>query len=295
MTRANLRWEPVLRRAAELAEGFTERQGAAPTLRQIHYGLFGFTVDGVTYENRHYSTLSKRSAALRRQGLFPRLADNTRAIAQYRHWAGVEDHLQWAADVHRRDRTAGQEFVIYLGVEKRGMTAQLQAWFGERLGIPILPLGGTSSEGFEADVIDHIAADGRPSVLIYTGDWDASGELILENFTRWVPFDKVIPVALNVAQVFEFALPLVESKLDPEAKNTHWPRFRDRHRADLLALGWDGNDRQPVQVELDALDPDVLRDLYAGAIAEFWDEAQYRLVVAAEAEDRDQLAELAAS
>lgn len=292
--RINLRWEPVLRRGAELTERFTQRQGAPPTLRQIHYALFGFTTEGVTYSNRHYCTLSKKTAALRRQGLFPRLADNTRSIAEYRNWAGVGDHLDYAANVHRRDRTAGQEVNIYLGVEKRGMTAQLQAWFGRDLGIPILPLGGTSSEGFEAEVIDHIADDGRPSVLVYAGDWDASGEMILANFTRWVQFSKVVQVALTVHQVFAHDLPLVESKPDPESQNTHWPQFRNRYRSELAEMGWDGNDRQPVQVELDALDPDVIHTLYADAIAEFWDTSTHRDVLRQEEADRAVLRTVAA-
>ena len=58
-------------------------------------------------------------------------------------------------------------------------------------------------------------------------------------------------------------------------------------------LGWDGNAQQPVQVELDALDPDVLRQLYADAIGELWDTAQYEAVLEAEEHDRQALLRLA--
>jgi hypothetical protein len=44
-----------------------------------------------------------------------------------------------------------------------------------------------------------------------------------------------------------------------------------------------------LQVELDALDQEVLRDLYREAIGEFWDISAYREAVALEAEERRSL------
>jgi hypothetical protein len=44
-----------------------------------------------------------------------------------------------------------------------------------------------------------------------------------------------------------------------------------------------------VQVELDALDPDDLRALYAAAIADYWDTDAYRAVLEREARERDRL------
>lgn len=293
--RKNLRWEPILDRARELAEQFTVDQGVPPTLRQVHYALLGFAPDGIPYAARHYGSLSSRTAELRRPPdvCFPRLADATRGIVQAPSWEDPADALAWTATQYRRDRTAGQEEALYLGIEKRGMTVQLQAWFGDDLGLPILPLGGTSSESFEQDAIEHQAHDGRRSVLIYAGDWDASGEIIARNFTRWVPFDKVIHVALSVEQVFEHDLPLVEGNFDTEKKNTHWPQFRDRYRQELLALGWDGNEDQPVGVEVDALPVDVLRAGFSEAIAEFWDDDAHQDVLAEEREERAALLKIA--
>ncbi len=152
------------------------------------------------------------------------------------------------------------------------------------------------SEGWERDVLDHQEADGRPTMLIYAGDWDASGEVILANLLRWVPFDRVDPVALKVDQVFEQALPLVPSdKPKGKGRNTHWPAFRERHHDRLVALGWDPSRdwEHPHQVELDALDPAVLRQLYADAIAEVWDDQAHQEVLEREAAEREWLHELA--
>ena len=44
-----------------------------------------------------------------------------------------------------------------------------------------------------------------------------------------------------------------------------------------------------VQVELDALAPDVLRGLYEQALAGFWDRSTYEAVVDREVVERDEL------
>lgn len=44
-----------------------------------------------------------------------------------------------------------------------------------------------------------------------------------------------------------------------------------------------------VQVELDALPPDVLRQLYAEALAKFWDDDPYQAVLRQEADESESL------
>jgi hypothetical protein len=102
-------------------------------------------------------------------------------------------------------------------------------------------------------------ATGRPAVLLYAGDHDPSGEDIDRDFTaRTNCWQEVRRVALTAAQVREHALPPQPGKeLDSRARG-----FVERHG-------------RLVQVELDALPPDVLREVFAVAIAEFWDEAVY--------------------
>jgi hypothetical protein len=48
---------------------------------------------------------------------------------------------------------------------------------------------------------------------------------------------------------------------------------------------------QLVQVELDALPPDVLRGLYQDAINAFWDRAKYEVVLEREERERQALSE----
>src|SRR5664280_1725602 len=96
---------------------------------------------------------------------------------------------------------------VYLGVEKAGLVAQLEAWFGER-GLPVLALSGFASESYARQVVDDVRMWRRPAILLYAGDFDPSGEDISRDFVaRTGCWYKVIRVALTSGQVTEFDLP----------------------------------------------------------------------------------------
>ena len=57
------------------------------------------------------------------------------------------------------------------------------SWFGD-LGIPILALGGYSSECSSGTSSRKVKADGRPAKLLYVGDADAAGLNIFYNFVE---------------------------------------------------------------------------------------------------------------
>jgi len=58
---------------------------------------------------------------------------------------------------------------------------------------------------------------------------------------------------------------------------------------DSRAAGFIARHGHLVQVELDALAPDVLRTLFAETLAEFWDTASYQAVLSREAKERRSL------
>jgi hypothetical protein len=262
-TSTRLDWQAVLLRAAAIVESYD----TLVTLRQLFYRLVSALLIPNTITA--YKTLSDVSAKARRAGTFPDLIDRTRSIHQYQTFADVSDARNWLASIYRRDRTTGQPYNLYLGVEKNGIVAQLEAWFGD-LGIPILALGGYSSQSYVDQVRDAVAADPRPSVLIYAGDFDPSGEDIDRDFLeRTDCFDEVVRIALTAQQVVDFDLPPQPGKAtDPRANG-----FIARHG-------------ELVQVELDALPPDQLRTLYQDAIDQFWGMTAYRRVLEQEARDR---------
>jgi hypothetical protein len=154
---------------------------------------------------------------------------------------------------------------LYLGVEKAGMVVQLQSWFGD-LGVPVLALGGYSSQTYTDDVAAHAGDRERPAVLLYAGDFDPSDEDIDRDFIdRSACWDKVIRVALSADQVRDYRLPVNPGK----ATDSRAAGFIERHGSLM-------------QVELDALDPDDLQALYQTAIDRDWDTSAYEQVLSDE-------------
>jgi hypothetical protein len=273
MTRID--WQgTVLPRAAQIVRSYD----TGVTLRQLFYRL---VADG-TLPNLQakYRYLSRLTAEGRRDGSFPELLDRNSRIERFPRFYGPGDVMEFVTErLYRRDRTEGQEWSIYLGVEKAGLAGQLTAWFGEDLGLPIVALGGYASQSLADLVRRDISNADRPAVLVYAGDHDPTGEDIDRDFTSRVGiFDEVVRVALTPQQVLRYQLPFnpdpaVIAKLSDDPRTA---RFVERHGS-------------LVQYEVDALPPETLRDLYQNAIEQFWDADAHAAVMAHEEAD---LAEL---
>jgi hypothetical protein len=261
-----IKWEPIITQAAAIVASYD----TGVTLRQLFYRLVAAEL--LPNTQTAYKTLSAKTAAARRAGTFPKLIDRTRTIHRDIFFDGVEDAKHWLAGIYRRDRTENQDMSIYVGVEKSGIVAQLEAWFGH-LGIPVLALGGYSSQSYVDSVVADVDTQDRPAVLIYAGDFDPSGEDIDRDFLeRTGCFEAACRIALNVEQVEQYNLPPLPGKAtDPRAAG-----FVARHG-------------RLVQVELDALPPDTLRDMYAEAIDNYWDMSTFEGVLRQEKTERAQL------
>ena len=262
-----LKWPAILEHASALTRSYD----TPVTLRQLFYRLVAAEL--LPNTTSAYKHLSARTAEARREEGFPALVDRTRSIHREGSFESPQGARRWLERIYRRDRTEGQDVAIYLGVEKNGIVAQLESWFGE-LGLPILALGGYSSQSYVAEIVEEVAAEGREAILIYAGDFDPSGEDIQRDFlARTGCFDEVVRVALDDEQVSDYDLP-------PQPGKT----------SDTRAAGFVRRHGRLVQVELDALAPDVLRDLYWEAISDYWDESMFEVVLEQERHDRKALA-----
>jgi hypothetical protein len=156
-------WAPVL----DVGRAVVESYDTGVTLRQLFYRLVaGHHLPNV---QSYYRRLSSMTAQGRRDGTFPDLLDRTSRIERPVSFAGPAEARSFLRDLYRRERTEGQEWTIVLGVEKAGMSAQLDAWFTDPLGIPHVALGGFASQSLCDKVARDIARQGRPAVLIYAG------------------------------------------------------------------------------------------------------------------------------
>ena len=266
---ARMSWPPIIERAREIVLSYD----TGVTLRQLFYRLVAEQL--IDNSMPTYKRLSDRTTRAREAGDFPDLIDRTRHVHEPESWSSPADLLADAQSWHRRRRHEYQDVSLYLGVEKAGIVEQLQAWFGD-LGIPVLPLGGYSSHSFKVTVADHVAEQGRPGVLLYAGDFDPSGEDIDRDFIAKTDcWAKAVRVALTAEQVEAYNLPEAVGK----TKDSRSAAFIARHG-------------RLVQVELDALPPDVLHLLFEDALAEFWDVSAFERSLAQERADRAEFARL---
>jgi hypothetical protein len=265
MNRKN--WTAILKEAAEIVNSYD----TGVTLRQLFYRL----VSRQILENTKsmYTSLSSQTAEARRKGTFPDFIDRTRSIHEVRSFDSPMQAKGWLSRIYRRDRQEGQPYQIYLGVEKNGIVEQLSAWFGRDYGIPILAFGGYASQTYVDDISRKMASDGRPSVLIYAGDFDPSGISIPRDFLARCRFDYFDRIALNDEQVDEYRLPENYGK-----------------ESDTRANGFVKEFGRLCQVELDALEPMTLRGLYDQALGKYLDLSMMQAVIEREQAERESMA-----
>jgi hypothetical protein len=256
----------VLDRAREIVSEYDD----AMTLRQLFYRLVSEEL--LPNNTSSYNTLSGHTAEARRAGTFPTLVDRTRKIDRPRTFADPDEAKRWLREIYCRDRTEGQAESVYLGVEKDALAGLLSSWF-EEYGLPVVALRGYASQTLADDVAADIGRQNRPAVLLYAGDHDASGDDIVRDFTaRVARFEDVVRVALTAEQVEEYDLPPLPGK----TTDSRMRGFAARHG-------------RIIQVEVDALPPDALRDLFASALGPYLDLSKFRSCLAREERDRAEL------
>jgi hypothetical protein len=269
-------WVRVLDTAREVVTSYD----TSVTLRQLFYRLVARQL--IPNTQYHYRRLSAVTAESRRGGTFPDLIDQSREIYGVGGYESPAEALRRAARFYNRNWTEGQPVSIFLGVEKRGMVSQLSSWFGGRA--TIFATGGYASQTQADDIKSYVARQDRPAILFYAGDHDPTGEDIERDLIKRTDCWKAVRrIALTPQQVIDHSLPEYAPTKEELKKLNDDPRakaFEQRHGS-------------LVQYEVDALPPDVLRDLYQSAFDEFWDEAIHQRVLVREASERQQLIDLA--
>lgn len=279
---SRLCWPPIIERAAEIVLSYD----IPVTLRQLFYRLVMERL--IPNLVGPYKQLSATTAALRRDDEFPPLFDRGRKILQPVHFDDPDDAMDALIAQYRVDRTKYQDVSLWLGVEKNALAGLIEAWFGE-LGIPILPLGGYSSESLDRIVKARVEQDDRPAVLIVAGDFDASGMDISRSFIDMTDcWADTVRIALDDQQVEALGLPVLQGK----PKDSRAPKFIERY-PEIHArhdFGFDKEGRRiPVQVELDAVDPGLLHQQFQTAIDRYWDTSAYDAALAEEQDHVERL------
>jgi hypothetical protein len=186
----------------------------------------------------------------------PGLLDSTCGIEQDMYWDSLSEALGDMTRDFRLDRMEG-----------RTLAEQLRAWFGD-YGVPVVVCAGYASQTLADEVANFIAADRRPAVLIYAGDFDPRGEDIARDFVERVGlFIHVERVAVLPGQIASLGLAPLQGK----ASDSRAARFATTHGQLVQA-----------EVEVEAVDPNVLQGLYEDAFNRYWDMSTYEAVLARE-------------
>lgn len=207
------------------------------TLRQVYYRL---VAEGrIPHTPPCYRRLSSRLAQARRTGGFPDLIDPVRAVHAGPAWNSAQAFLRAAPAWFALDRTAGQATALYVACEKDTLRAQVTGWLAET-GVPVLVVRGFGSQSYADVVRERTARDPRPAVLLYVGDFDASGEDIERDWAaRTGCWHRIQRIALTREQTRAYRLPPAQGK----AGDPRWPGFAARHGLDPAS---------PVQWEVEA-------------------------------------------
>ena len=261
-------WQPIIARAVELVLAFDQRFGRPPTLRRCHYELVSdMSATEAGYRNTlyDYKRLSDLTAAGRRDGSFPDFSESVRNLSRAEGFADAGVLRRHVREIARLDRMAGQERAVCVCVEKDGSRPFLHDWFDE-YGVLVTSLHGYASQTLLDKLERWMFNDGRRLVVLYAGDHDASGEDIDRDFEERL-VTEVRRVALLPEQVEQYGLP--RSPFDKD----------DARAASFIARHgglW--------QTELDALDPEILRELFLAEFDKLWDMSAYQQQLDGEAQ-----------
>ncbi|MFF8994496.1 hypothetical protein ACF09H_32145 [Streptomyces sp. NPDC014983] len=270
MTR--LQWAHIVDRAADIVTSYDDVGGC--TLRQAYYRLVSAGL--IPHTAPTYRRLSARLAQARREERFPDLIDPLREVHVPPAWPDAGAFLRAAPDWFALDRTADQAAALYVACEKDALRAQLTGWLG-RMGVPVLVVRGFGSQSYVQVVRERTARDPRPAVLLYVGDFDASGADIERDWVaRTNCWSHVERVVLTHGQVREYELPAAAGK----AGDPRWPGFAHRYGLDPS---------RPVQWEVEALEPVELQRLVLAAVAPYVDQTVLADRIAEEERQRRQL------
>lgn len=188
------------------------------------------------------------------------IVDGTRTIERPTSWDSPEDVLKAAAHGYRRDWWEQQQHRVLLCSEKSTVAGTVRP-ATDGFGVGFLSLHGYSSATSTHDVAELSLEDDRPLTLLYIGDRDPSGMHMserdlpdrLERYGGEVEIRRIALTADDTIYLGDAPSFSVEEKRKDPRYNWFVQRYGRRC--------W----------ELDALDPNVLRERVEAAIREYID------------------------
>lgn len=242
------------------------------TVRQIFYQAVSRGVIDKT--EKAYHDVVRWLTALRLGRLLPfdAIADNTRWQRKPVTYPDMETALKRTAECYRRSVWDDQDVRCEVWLEKDALAGVIVDVTAE-WDVPLMVTRGYPSISYLAAAAEIISYQDKPTWIYYLGDWDPSGVDISRNIQarlRELAFDAEINfrrVAVNPDQIEYLHLPTRPTK-----------------STDSRARKFTGE-----SVELDAMEPKILRAMVRWCIEHHIDRERLAIVKAAEQSERSWL------
>jgi hypothetical protein len=214
------------------------------TLRQVYYQLV--SRHAIQNNRNEYQRLSNALVKARQEGIIPWdwIEDRTRKPRQPAMWADLRDFLETVRQAYRKDIWTSQNRYVEVWLEKEALAGIFEPITGE-YGVTLVVGRGYNSWTALYEAAERIRAMDRPTVLLYFGDFDPSGEDICRALREGLAFFGVFPevakAALTKEDVLTYNLPPDFAKTTDSRRKAFVERYGD------------------MAVELDALPLPVLR------------------------------------
>lgn len=231
-------------------------------------------------EAEYENVVVRLAKEMRRERLIPfgKIVDGSRLYVVPETYNGVADAISDTARIYRRSYWRSAGIALEIWSEKDAIRALIEDTAAD-LAVPLMVTRGFASESVVQSLAEATLRSGKPRIILGLNDFDPSGQLMMQDVLRrakhYAPRASLSfqQVALTEQQVARYRLPTRPTKRDG---NNHARGF--------------GSD---VSVELDALEPDDLRDLLRRAIEEYVDPVALTAMEAAEDSERTTLLALA--
>jgi hypothetical protein len=253
--------------------------GKPMTVRQVFYQA---TVRGLVEKaETGYAKVKADLTIMRRAGDLPYdwLADNTRWQRKPRTFSSVEEALKDTARFYRKSLWDNADAYVEIWLEKDALAGVIYP-VTSMYDVPLMVARGYASLSFLYSAAEYINDLDVPAYIYHLGDFDPSGvnagEKIEETLREMAPDAEIIfqRLAVTPEQIAEWDLPTRPTKT-----------------SDTRAKSFGG----ALSVELDAIDPNVVRELVQAAIECHLPADEFAVLKAAEESERKIISRLVRS
>jgi hypothetical protein len=258
---------------AEFLIDYASQHGPV-TVRQLYYRAEVVGLPGIDKHDNSYVKVQRQVLALRRSGDMPyeHIADATRWMRKPDSYDSIEDALEQTARFYRKNLWQRNPHRVEIWLEKDALAGVIFP-VTAKYDVPLMVTRGFSSETFCFEAVEAYDPD-KQTYIYYLGDFDRAGvdaaRTLEEKLKRFAEergvFVRFETIAITPEQIERFNLPTREPKR-VSAADKNWPH--------------------DFACELDAMEPDTLRDLVERVINAHLPQSELKILKVAEASERE--------